>query len=341
MRSKSALLVILVSTASLLLATRVATAQMPSVLPLTEKEVVDLLKGKVAPDQLIAAVNERGVDFDLTSDIEKKLRKAKATDAGIEAVRNQGPSARAARQAAGASGGVTPEEGQAFQAIKDELDPDRAVQMVQDFETKYPNSTLLTWVCTFAANAYQQKGEIERVVEYGDKSLKLNPDNLLSLIIMSAMLPQPQLLKGSDLDREKRLAQAEEYAKQALQIIDTLAQQPNETPEAHEARKKQLAVEPHSSLGMIHLQRSTMGLEGPDPEELAKAEKEYKLAVALSGRPNPQDYYRLGETLVLENKLDEAIQAFTKASELGEGTILKTFAVQKIAELTKTKEQPK
>jgi len=314
-----------------------AQAQVPAVVPMTQDELVELLKGKVASERIVAEVMQRGVDFDLTPDIDKKLRKAKAEDALIEAVKNQGPTARAERARAGGGPSITPEESTDFESIRNELDPDRAIQMATDFEAKYPNSPLLSWVYTFAANAFQQKGEIERVVEYGEKSLKLKPDNLLSLLIMAAMLPQPQLMHGGDLDREKKLKEAEAYANQALEIIEALPQQPTETEEQFNQRKASLKMEPHSALGMVHLQRAGMGLVGPDQEELAKAAEEYEKAVADAPRPSPQDYYRLGEAYALQNKLDEAIQAFTRAGDLGQGTVIKTYADQKVEELTKKK----
>ena len=62
--------------------------------PLTEKEVTKEIKSAPA-ETVIKDVNERGVDFDMTPDIEKKLRKAKATDEVVEAVRKAGPKVRA------------------------------------------------------------------------------------------------------------------------------------------------------------------------------------------------------------------------------------------------------
>ena len=61
---------------------------------MTEKEVTKEIKSSPA-ETVIKDVKERGVDFDMTPDIEKKLRKAKATDEVIEAVRQAGPKVRA------------------------------------------------------------------------------------------------------------------------------------------------------------------------------------------------------------------------------------------------------
>lgn len=318
-------------------------AQGPAAPPLTEKEVIDLLKSKQPHQQSAGVVQQRGVDFELTPDIEKRLRKAKAEDQFIEVVKKAGPSARATQAATGSGGGGggTADENREMQIIQNELDPDRTLQLVKDFETKHPNSSLLTWAYFMGANAYQQKQDLEHTIEYGEKSLKLKSDNLMSLIVMCTILPQPQLMKGSEIDKEQKLTQAENYAKQALQLIDQLPRQPSDTDESVQKRKAELSREPHSALGMIHLQRSTMGLAGPDKEELARAEEEYQQAVTLGERPNPADYYRLGEARASLNKVDDAIQAFTKAGELGEGTVIKTFADQRIAELNTRKAQPR
>jgi tetratricopeptide (TPR) repeat protein len=310
-------------------------AQVPAPAPLTEKEVISLLKSKQSP----AVVAQRGVDFEISPEIEKKLRKAKADDQFIQVVREAGPAARAARAANPNAPRVTPEEGQAIWAVANELDPDRAIQLAQDFEKKFPNSPVLSEAYSSAAVAYARKDEITQAVEYGEKSLKSNPQNLKALLLLAPLLPQPQLLKSGDLDKDKKLTDAESYAKRALPLIDQLPRQPNETDDQLQKRKAGYAAQMHSALGMVHLERSTLALQGPDHEELAKAEEEYQFAVTMTDQPIAQDYYRLAEVRVMLGKLDAAIEAFRKAGELGQGTIIKTYADQKIADLNKRKSQ--
>lgn len=317
---------------------------------LTEKEVIDLLKSKQPPAEKVSLVQQRGVGFDLNPEIEKKLRKAKADDQFIQTVKNAGPSARAARISSPGTQPASPEEGRDFMAIRNELDPDRQIQMAEDFAAKYPNSTYLTYVYTSAAYAARQKAanatdptqrsnEIQHIIDYGEKSLKLMPDNILSLLITSRMLAQAQLNKPRDLAKEKDLAQAESYAKQAIELIDKLPKQPNQTDEQYQSTKAELAWEPHSALGTVHLERAGMGLQSGvlDPEELAKAEQEYQAAVSIAPSPAPQDYFRLGEVRAMLNKYDAAIEAFAKAGDLGQNTMIKTLADQKIEELNKRK----
>ena len=189
-----------------------------------------------------------------------------------------------------------------------------------------PNSLLLSYVYSFGANAYQQKGDVEKVVEYTDKSLKLKPDNLMSLILSVGMLPQPQYLNNHPADRDKILQEAESEANRALQLIPQIPKQPNEADADYQKRLAGVASEVHGPLGMVHLELASEALAGPDKAELAKAEQEFKTAVSTTAHPDPRDYYRMGEAYGLDGKLDDAIQAFTKAGEVGQGTLIKTYA---------------
>jgi len=319
-----------------------AQAQAPApTTPLTEKDVMAGLKKNAAG--VASQVSERGVDFDLTPEIEKRLRKAKADDTLIDLIKKGGPTARAeAAKAGGAVAGpkITKEEYEAFQGLRNELDPDKAIAGAKDFETKFPNSALLSYAYMFAANAYQQKNDLDHMVEMGEKSLKLNKDNLPSLIMVSAILPQPQFLNAHKDEKDKLLTEASDYATRALTLIadaKTVGKQGNETDEQFTKRKDALASGAHASLGMIHLERSQMALEGVDKEEIGKAEKEFEQAVSMTDRPSAQDYYRLGEAYRIDGKLDQAIQSFTKAGELGQGSVIKTFADRQIQDLQKQK----
>jgi tetratricopeptide (TPR) repeat protein len=312
--------------------------------PMTEREVTKEIKSSPA-ETVLKDVKERGVDFDMTPGIEKKLRKANATDAVVEGVRQAGPKVRAqmAKLALGPGPAgvqqVPKEEVQGFDAIKVELDPDKAIALVNDFGKKYPNSLLLSYVYSFGANAYQQKGDVEKVVEYCGKSLKLNPDNIMSLVLDIGMLPQPQYLNNHPADRERILAEAESEANHALQLVAKIPKQPNEADADYQKRQAEFASQVHGPLGMIHLELASSGLAGPDKAELAKAEQEFKTAVSTTSHPDPRDYYRMGETYGLDGKWDDAIQAFTKAGELGQGTLIKTYADEQIGEMKKRKAQ--
>ena len=318
-------------------------AQGQGPVPLTEKEVTKEIKSAPA-ETVIKDVKARGVDFDMTPNIEKKLRKAQATDEVIEAVRKASPTVRANTQKLMLGPGegaqeFPKEQVQALDAIKSELDPDKVVALADDFAKKYPDSGLLPYTYFFAANGYQQKGDVEKVVEYTGKGLKLKPNNLPCLILRVGMLPQPQYLNNHAADRDKILQEAESDGNHALELITQIPKLANETDADYQKRLAGSAAQIHGSLGMVHLEKALESLAGPDKAELAKSEQEFTTAVTTTDRPDPQDYFRMGEAYGMDGKLDDAIQAFGKASELGQGTLIKTYADQRVEEMKKKKAQ--
>jgi len=312
--------------------------------PFEEKELIKLIKhNRHHPEKVAKEVETRGTDFEFTPDVVKKLTKAGATKQLVTYMKQFTPSARASRKAKVGNTEVSVAEGEAYNKLKNSKNPDAVIQAADSFTAKYPKSPLLTYVYALEASAYQQKNDAANVVKYGEMSLNLDPTNLISLLMVSSVLPQPQMLNNvSDAEKEKRLGKAEKYAQQALQEIDQLPKQPNESAAAYQKRKNQIASGAYASLGMVHLERSRMALEGLDQGELAKAEQNYKAAISKSNNPNPADYYRLGEVYRGEKKLDEAIAAFSKAGQLAQGTVIEQLANQQIQELKKAKNsQPK
>jgi tetratricopeptide (TPR) repeat protein len=241
-------------------------------------------------------------------------------------------------QAAAAPYQPTPDEVKAAQAIQTELDPNQVIKMAQDFEQKYPKSPYLANVYFFAANAYQQKNDVAQSIANGEKSLQIQPNSVPTLVLLTTLLPQPQDMQGTDQDKDNKLKETETDAAKVLDLLKTLPKPASATDDQFQKLKANIQSEVHSALGMDHEQKALMNLAGPDPTELSKAEAEYKLAVA-GPQPNAQDYYRLGEVCEMENKLDAAIDAFTKSGQIGQGTMMQTLANQKIQEINKKKAQ--
>jgi anaerobic ribonucleoside-triphosphate reductase len=77
---------------------------------------------------------------------------------------------------------------------------------------KYPKSPSISYVYAFEANAYETKGDAEKLVEYAEKSVELKKDNLMSLPHARLRHPQPQYINLHQADEEKELTKAEGYA---------------------------------------------------------------------------------------------------------------------------------
>jgi len=310
--------------------------------PMTEKEVTTELK-KQGADQLLKDLSTRGVAFEMDADIEKSLRKAKATDQVIKAVTAAGPKERAAaaKAAAMANGEIliAPAEAADYKALQTELDPDKVIGLADAFATKYPQSSVLSYAYSYEANGYKMKSNVAKVVEYAEKSVALKQDNLMSLDMLAFIIPSTQFMALHQSDQGEQLDLAEKYAQAAFQSLGSL-KKPSGVQDADFIKQKALAESDiHADMGMIHIDRAQMGLMGLDQQELAKAEKEYRLAISGTDQPDPTAYFRLGETCKLQGKIDDAITAFTKAGELNPAQ-LKPLADQQIEALKKVKAQP-
>ncbi len=240
---------------------------------------------------------------------------------------------------------VSAEESTALKAIESEaqagLNPDKMIQLCTDFETKFPSSSFLYYTHFVAAGAYQQKNDVVKAIEAANKGIKEKPDFVMNYVIAAELLPTPQGVGHSPADKDKKLQEAENDANKALELIPQLPKAgPTEPDDQLKKRKDALSSEVYGALGMVHLQRAPEGLTGVDKDELAKAEDNYKKAVASAGdQPRAADYYRLGEAYTMDNKLDEAIDAFSKASQAGQGTVVQSYADQKIQQLKEAKKK--
>jgi tetratricopeptide (TPR) repeat protein len=317
--------------------------QLPGPASITEKGLANEMR-RAPAETVINDVKLRGVDFDMTPGIEKKLRKSNASEELVEAVREAGPRFRAQMAklvlGPGSAGvqNVPKEQARGFSLLVGESDPDKVLSRVQTFTKQYPDSPLLGYVYSLAANAYLHEGDVEKVVTFTGYSLNFSPDNLTSLILRVEMLPQPQYLRNHATYAGKILQEALSEGNHALQLIAQVPKQPNEAVAVYQQRLADYASEIHGPLGMVHLELASGAASGLDKAELAKAEQEFNAAVNTR-QPTAQDYYRLGEAYGLDGKWDEAIQAFTKAGKLGQGTPIKTYATEQIAQMRKSKAQ--
>ena len=297
--------------------------------PLTLDEVIRLIKrNKKDVERVARIVTERGVDFDLDEKTAKKLQKAGADDQLLEDIWKVTPTGKAQMQAlltspSGVELQASPSEALALQTVENEEDADRQLQMVADFEKKFPTSPLLSYVYTQAAKACQQKGDLGKAAEYAEKSLKLDPDNTFSLVIMALVLTQPKMLQRSPDAVRKRLSEAEADASRVLTLLEKLKKGANETDEQFQQRKGSVAADAHFALGSVQMQH----------EDFAKAVSEYQTAIASTAKPTFQYYYRLGEAYASEGQITQAIEVLHKASDLARGTPMEKYADDFIAEL--------
>jgi tetratricopeptide (TPR) repeat protein len=307
--------------------------------PMSSDEVLTELKNKTSADELIKDIKERGVDFELDADTEKKFHKAKATEAVIDAIKDASPKKRAeaAKAAAIASGAtiLSKDERADLQAIETEVDPDKTIALAEECVKKHSNTELQSYAYVFEAYAYEKKDDAEKTLEYAEKSLALKKDNLLALLALSHVIPQPRYINHHQADEDKELARAMSVSQDAEQAIGQLKKLADETDADFANRKAGYMCDLYGDRGMVHLDLAQLGLLSLDTDELKKSVEEYNKAVACTP-PVPTDYFRLGDAYRMLGMTDEAIGAYSKASQLGQG-VLKQYADQQVAALKASK----
>lgn len=215
------------------------------------------------------------------------------------------------------------EELVAYNQFARQLDPDMTIQAGEEFVQLYPESQLRALVYSLVAIAYRDKNDYEKSLEYGEKALELEPENVLALSVLAHTLPQR--MKGSGLEQAQKLARTLELANRGLAEMEKLVKRPDQAEEEFQTHKATLSRLLHSALGRVHLQR----------RQLDKAQVEYKMAVTAIENPDPTDYFYLGQAYEEDRKFEEAIEAFENASRLSPGTIIEQIAEQKLERLRK------
>jgi tetratricopeptide (TPR) repeat protein len=304
-----------------------ATQSAPA--PLTLDEVIRLIKqNNKDARQVVSAIADRGVSFDLDEKTEKKLRKAGANNELLPEIWKITPKGKAHIQSlltspSGVQVQASPAEAFALRDIQNEPDPDQRVRMAHEFEEKFPGSALLSYVFTAAAKAHQDKGELDEAVATSRKSLRLDPDNTFSLIILALVLPTRKELQGSPNEVRQRLLETETDANRALALLEKLKPWPDEPDAQFQQRKGSLAADAHFALGMAASQEN----------HYDDALTQYQLAISSSSKPTFQYYYRLAEAYASVGQVAQAIDAVQKASDLAHGTPMQKYADDFMAEL--------
>lgn len=297
--------------------------------PLKLDEVIDLIKkNKKDSPQLSSVLTQRGVDFDLDTKTEKKLRKAGADDDLLYAIWQITPNGKAHMKAflttpTGVELQVGSSQALAFRDIQNETQYDRRLRLINEFEKNFPSSPVLSYVYATAAKTHEESGDFETALNYGEKSLKLDSDNTFALVAVALALPQPKMLNGSPEEVRARLSEAAADANRALALLEKLPRQTPETDAQFQQRKNSIAADAHFALGMVEMQE----------DRFDRAVLQYKTAISLNGKPSVQNYYRLAEAYASEGQIAEAIEALQEASRLGRGTPMEKYANDFIAEL--------
>src|SRR5580658_3946002 len=188
---------------------------------------------------------------------------------------------------------------EALKAIQAEQDPAAKIKKIDDFVKKFADTEFKTILYTQAAQLAERMGDGTKVIIYSDLALETDPKAYQPMLMVSAELARST--RENDLDKDEKLAKAEKYAKEGMELAPN-APKPN--PQITDAQwdevKKEFVGDAHRDLGMIATVRKKYDV----------AIAEFKLAVealaVLAKMPaNPQ----LVPFVDKEKKRAEALKA--------------------------------
>jgi tetratricopeptide (TPR) repeat protein len=188
----------------------------------------------------------------------------------------------------------------AIMAIQNAQDPDSRIAAVENLLTKFADTEFKAFALYIATVSAQQKGDADKVLLYGERTIEADPKNYPTMLVMASTIAQRT--REHDLDKEEKLSRAEKFAKQGGELLKT-AEKPNPqlTDEQWAGAKKDFEAQMHEALGLV----------GSARKKYDEAITHYKAAIELNN--DPATMVRCGQAYNLAGKHDEAIAILDQA----------------------------
>jgi tetratricopeptide (TPR) repeat protein len=199
---------------------------------------------------------------------------------------------------------ATPEEEAASKAVQQATDPNKKIQLAEDFLQKYPQSRYRPTMYQTLVSGYFATQQVPKMLEAGEKEVEINPNDAPVLAVMGQALARTYNAKAPDA--AKQLDKAEMYSKRAIEITPTLPKPENLTDEAFNNAKNDTLVMAHSGLGLVYIRRGKFSEAIPELEQSVKAD--------THPEPDPVNYYLLGVADKQTSHFDAAAAAFSKCA---------------------------
>ncbi len=199
---------------------------------------------------------------------------------------------------------ASPEEDSASKTVQQTTDPNKRIQLAEDFLKKYPQSRYRASMYQSLVSAYFATQQVPKMLEAGEKEVELNPNDAPVLAVMGQALARTYNAKAPDA--AKQLDKAEQYSKRAIEITPTLPKPENLTDEAFGNAKNDTLVMAHSGLGLVYIRRGKFSEAIPELEQSVKADSHPE--------PDPVNYYLLGVADKQTSHFEAAAAAFSKCA---------------------------
>jgi tetratricopeptide (TPR) repeat protein len=201
---------------------------------------------------------------------------------------------------------ATPEEEAASKAVQQSTDPNKKIQLAEEFLQKYPQSRYRPTMYQALVSGYFATQQVPKMLEAGEKEVEMNPNDAPVLAVMGQALARTYNAKAPDA--AKQLDKAEIYSKRAIEITPTLTKPETLTEEAFTNAKNDTLVMAHSGLGLVYIRRGKFSEAIPELEQSVKSDKHPD--------PDPVNYYLLGVADKQTSHYEAAAAAFSKCASV-------------------------
>ena len=195
----------------------------------------------------------------------------------------------------------SPRELAALQAVQDARTADQQLQAIENVLTNFADTEFKVMLLQTAMQIEQRKDDFAQVLFYGERLLNADPKGAFALVTMASETARHT--RPFDLDKEEKLAQADQYAKAGLENAKVMPKPAGVADDRWEAAKKDFQSQAYEAIGQVAVLR----------QKFAEAIAYFKLAISTAATPDAVTWIRLGQAYEDSAKLDDAADAFDKA----------------------------
>jgi tetratricopeptide (TPR) repeat protein len=197
----------------------------------------------------------------------------------------------------------------AFMLVQGAVTPEQRAGAGVDFIAQFPKSEAVGLASYMVMLSYQQMNDFDNMLLYGEMVLDSNPAaGVKTGTLISLANAIPTRTREYDLDKEEKLNKAEDFAKQAMNLIPTIQKMdPNLSDDEWLATKMDFMSQCHEAIGSVMIKR----------QDYPAAEVSMRKALEMSPNPTPFTLYQLATALSKQGKNEEAAEMADRCSAGG------------------------
>jgi hypothetical protein len=197
-----------------------------------------------------------------------------------------------------------PKAEEAYEKFHGAKDLDKKIKLGKEFINRYASSYHTDAVYEELAQAYYDKHDMVEFYKCADEGMARFPNDPTLLAVTGATMARAY--NREDPDADKKLEKAENYEKQAIELMKNPEIPTGMSDQQFGLYKKQVLSTAHSGLGLIYFRQARFD----------DSVKELQEATQDASTPDQTDYLVLGGDYQNLNKFKEAADAFNRCAQI-------------------------